>query len=73
MYHMSSPSSKKELVYVLYHVLRTCLGFGSKGIGGTKIHFYSKFSTILKAPVSTVISRHLFTKKSLYFFQINSA
>jgi hypothetical protein len=29
-------------------------------------------STILKAPVSTVVLRYLFTKKSLHFFQINS-
>jgi hypothetical protein len=30
-------------------------------------------STILKAPVSTVALRYLFIKKSLHFFQINSA
>jgi hypothetical protein len=29
--------------------------------------------TILKAPVSTIVLRHLFTKKFLHFFQINSA
>jgi hypothetical protein len=31
------------------------------------------FKERFKAPVSTVILRHLFTKKSLHFFQINSA
>jgi hypothetical protein len=29
-------------------------------------------SSLLKTPVSTVVMRHLFTKKFLHFFQINS-
>ena len=37
------------------------------------VHLAIYISTILKAPVSTIVLRHLFTKKSLHFFQINSA
>jgi hypothetical protein len=38
----------------------------------TKTHASCVFSTILKAPVSTVVPRHLFTNNLSQLFQINS-
>jgi hypothetical protein len=36
--------------------------------GGMTLFLVLIISTILKAPVSMVVLRHLFTKKSLHFF-----